>query len=115
MLYHDLPKFNWLVWYVHCALFLRLMYLTTCLQEAKSFHSLTAVGGVLVAAGGQDSSERLLKSVEVFDTTWNTADWSLQEEVRDHCAVTLSDEELVILGGYTRQESIQIWNHFLKK
>ena len=112
MLYHDLPKFNWLVWYVHCALFLRLMYLTTQLQEARSFHSLTAVGGALVAAGG-DNSGRLLKSVEVFDTTWNTADWSLQEEVGSHCAVALSDQELVILGGWTRQEGIQNWKYFI--
>ena len=55
-----------------------------------------------MAAGGYDNSDWLLKSVELFspgDTAWTTADWSLQEEVSSHCAVALSDEELVILGG----------------
>ena len=64
-------------------------------------HSLTAVGEILVAAGGYYSGR--LKSVEVLspgDTAWTTADWSLQEEVNDHCAVALSDEELIILGGW---------------
>ena len=68
---------------------------------ARRYHSLTAVGGVLVAAGGYNSG-RYLKSVELLspgDTAWTTADWSLQEEVSSHCAVALSDEELVILGG----------------
>ena len=84
------------------------MYLTTCLQEARRFHSLTAVGGVLVAAGGRNNSRRLLKSVELLgpgDTAWTTADWSLQEEVSEHCAVALSDEELVILGGWTNRKA----------
>jgi len=76
------------------------------LSEARTYHSLTAVGGVLVAAGGYDSG-RNPRSVELLgpgDTAWTTADWSLQEEVSEHCAVALSDEELVILGGWTNSD-----------
>ena len=58
-----------------------------------------------MAAGGLDNSLWNLKSVEVFDTAWTTADWSLQEEVSSHCAVALSDGQLVILGGHTNRKA----------
>ena len=90
-----------------------LMQLTACLKEARRLHSLTAMGGILVAAGGWGNSGRL-KSVELFDRAWTTANWSLQEEVEDHCAVALSDEELVILGGYINRKALRFGNILLK-
>ena len=68
-----------------------------------------------MAAGGRDNLDNSgrLKSVELFDTAWTTVDWSLQEEVEDHCAVALSDEELVILGGYTGRKAFRFGNIFL--
>ena len=67
----------------------------------------------MVAAGGYNDNSGRLKSVEVFDTTWNTADWSLQEEVSAHCAVALSDQELVILGGWTTRKAFRFGNLIL--
>ena len=66
-----------------------------------------------MAAGGKNSSGRL-KSVEILDTAWNTADWSLHAEVYRHCAVALSDEELVILGGDTNRKAFRFGNILLK-
>ena len=94
-----------------------VLQLTACLQEARRHHSLTDMqGGVLVAAGGRDNLDNSgrLKSVELFDTAWTTVDWSLQEEVEDHCAVALSDEELVILGGYINRKALRFGNILLK-
>ena len=91
---------------------------TCCLQEARRFHSLTALGGILVAAGGYNANSGRLKSVELLslgkgrETAWITAEWSLDEEVAGHCAVALSEHELVIIGGYSNRKASRIGNNF---
>ena len=65
----------------------------------RRYHSLTAVDGSLVAAGGADEDWNTLSSVEIFgETGWSTASWSLKTPVISHCAVSFQGE-LVILGG----------------
>jgi len=68
------------------------------LQVGRKYHSLTAVDGSLVAAGGWNGSD-YLSSVEILgETGWSTASWSLKAPVYDHCAVSFQGE-LVIIGG----------------
>ena len=76
-----------------------IIKLTVCFKVGRSYHSLTAVDGSLVAAGGWDGSTRF-SSVEILgETGWSTASWSLKAPVFGHCAVSYQGE-LVILGGY---------------
>ena len=91
------------------------MKLTAVSKEARCWHSLTAIGGTLLSAGGYDGSG-WLKSVELLSpgqTAWTTADWSLDDLVLKHCAVALSDYELVILGGLTNRKAFRLGNIFL--
>ena len=73
------------------------MKLSACFQVGRNFHSLTAVGGSLVAAGGYG-----LNSVEILQGEkggWSTASWSLKAAVYSHCAVATDTSHIVILGG----------------
>ena len=72
--------------------------IVVCFKVGRYAHSLTAVDGSLVAAGGWDSSN-YFSSVEILgETGWSTASWSLKAPVYGHCAVSFQGE-LVILGG----------------
>ena len=76
-----------------------MIKLPVCFKVGRLRHSLTAVDGSLVAAGGSDGSHKL-SSVEILgETGWSTASWSLKTPVTRHCAVSYQGE-LVILGGY---------------
>ena len=73
---------------------LHMSKLLASFKVGRSRHSLTAVGGSLVAAGGLS-----LSSVEILGQTgWSTASWSLKAPLANHCAVSFRGE-LVILGG----------------
>merc|ERR1711962_845914 len=71
------------------------------LNVGRAYHSLTEVGGSLVAEGGYGSNR--LSSVEILGEIggWSTASWSLKTPVSSHCAVATSSNNLVILGGHT--------------
>ena len=83
-----------------------MIKLPVCLKVGRYFHSLTAVDGSLVAAGGYDGGR--LSSVEILgETGWSTASWSLKAPVHSHCAVSYQGE-LVILGGYDGRKAVRI-------
>ena len=60
--------------------------------------TLTAVGAQLVATGGTRAG---LKSVEIYTigSGWKTANWSLAAGAYRHCAVAVSDSELMVFSG----------------
>jgi len=68
--------------------------------EKRRMFTLNNVGNMLVAAGGHNGQE--LSTVEILrqgSANWEKASWSLAAARREHCAVTLSDTELIIAGG----------------
>jgi len=73
------------------------------LNVGRRYHSLTAVGGSLVAAGGVGDGSNTLSSVEILDHSggWSMASWSLKIPVASHCALSTDSNNLIILGGYT--------------
>ena len=77
-------------------------------QVGRMYHSLSAVGGRLVAAGGYDEDFNHLNSVEILGESggWSTASWSLKTPVTVHCAVE-HQGKLVILGGYTYRKAFR--------
>ena len=81
-----------------------MYYKTYCLfKVGRWYHSLSAVDGSLVAAGGYGGG--YLSSVEILgETGWSTASWSLKAPVFGHCAVSFQDE-LVILGGWVGRKA----------
>ena len=84
------------------------MKLIACFQVGRNWHSLTAVGGSLVAVGGYDGPKKI-NSVEILGESggWSMASWSLKTPVDDHCAVTTGLNKLVILGGYTDRKAFR--------
>ena len=79
-----------------------MIKLPLCFKVGRWLHSLTAVDGSLVAAGGNDDYKNVkgVSSVEILGQTgWSTASWSLKTSVFAHCAVSFQGE-LVILGGW---------------
>ena len=84
-----------------------MIKLTVCFKVGRIFHSLTAVDGSLVVAGGYDEDWNKLTSVEILgETGWSTASWSLKAPVDRHCAVSYQGE-LVILGGDDVRKAIR--------
>merc|ERR1711962_1366556 len=73
------------------------------LNVGRRYHSLTAVGGSLVAAGGVGDGSNTLSSVDILDHSggWSMASWSLKIPVASHCALSTDSNNLIILGGYT--------------
>jgi len=68
--------------------------------------SLTVVGNKLVAAGGSVSYSRdFTSSVEIMPSgkeTFEKQKWKLKNSMSSHCAVATSSDELVIIGGETK-------------
>jgi len=83
-------------------------------MQGRSRHTLTDVGGHLVATGGVVAGGALTKSVEIntVGRGWWTADWSLVRPMADHCAVAISDTELVLIGG---DETVEVRKYDLTK
>ena len=78
-----------------------------CVKEARHWHTLTSVGNLTVAAGGQDPASReYWSSVEILangkGSKWSTAAWGLQVATTSHCAVATSPSHLLVIGGRDR-------------
>jgi len=69
--------------------------------------TLTAVGDQLVATGG---TRQGLRSVEIYKvgSGWRTANWTLDVGAYRHCAVALSDSQIMVVSG--RRMSITVYD-----
>ena len=67
--------------------------------KERSSLSLNSVGDTLIATGGSNS-----QTVEFYkdeEAHWQLAYWNLTSDRYNHCAVTLSNTELILAGGGT--------------
>lgn len=70
------------------------------MTSQRRMFTLNTVGDVLVAAGGHNGIQ--LQTVEIYTEAqgrWQTASWKLSASRQEHCAVTLSDTEIIVAGG----------------
>ncbi|XP_023332298.1 kelch-like protein 38 [Eurytemora carolleeae] len=66
--------------------------------ERSSF-SMNTIGGKILVAGGLGTTG-YMNSMEIFDgTSWTLLSGELQMDRNIHCAVPISDHEIVFLGG----------------
>ena len=73
-------------------------------------HTMTSVGSYILVTGGLMTSTRNInnarfatKSVEIFDgATWTTLPYTLSHRRRGHCAVPISETEVLVVGGSFR-------------
>merc|ERR1711915_914450 len=51
--------------------------------------------------GAYDYCDYYVDRVAIFKGNWTRADWELNESLAHHCAVALSEKEVVTIGGRT--------------
>ncbi|XP_023348579.1 kelch-like protein 18 [Eurytemora carolleeae] len=67
---------------------------------ARRYFTLTTLGDKILAAGG-DTPQGWTATVEVFDgSSWKLQNYKLTSPRKDHCAVPISESEVMLIGGY---------------
>ncbi|XP_023348318.1 kelch-like protein 3 [Eurytemora carolleeae] len=70
------------------------------MNVARAYFTLTTLGDKILAAGG--STPQLTATVEVFDgSSWKLQNYELTSARDHHCAVPISESQVMLLGGYT--------------
>ena len=74
------------------------------MNEPKYFHTMTTVGSYILVTGGYSSISTdpfgALDSVDIFDgAVWVKLPYTLSSVRERHCAVPVSDTEILIIGG----------------
>merc|ERR1711962_851626 len=72
------------------------------MNVARIAHTLTTVGDTLVVAGGHGGAAGgITASVEIRTehSCWKVANWTLEKPVQRHCAIAISDSELMVISG----------------
>lgn len=72
------------------------------LSEAREEHTMNRVGDKLVVIGGIGASWATLSSVEILTSggsSWQLATWPVKNSRKRHCTATLSDTEVIVIGG----------------
>jgi len=70
------------------------------MNEPKYFQTMTSVGSYILVTGGVSSTNGELDTVEIFDgVVWVKLPYTLSSRRAGHCAVPVSDTEILIIGG----------------
>ncbi|XP_023332644.1 uncharacterized protein LOC111704592 isoform X2 [Eurytemora carolleeae] len=71
------------------------------LNTPRSKHTMTTIGNSMIVAGGRNNEGfRLLSSMEIFKgEKWETLEHKLPIPVKAHCAVAISDKEILFIAG----------------
>ena len=76
------------------------------MKEERYGHTLTTVGDRLVATGGIRTDGRVAETIEIYTDGigWQTASWSLLMLDYRHCAVAISQNEVLMISGDRESE-----------
>lgn len=73
------------------------------LKEARSLFTMNTVGQQMIVTGGENKTHTL-DSIEIYlDGSWSLLENKLTSPRRGHCAVSISDTELLVIGGRSRR------------